>query len=57
MLVELASYFQFVSSLTLCTANISPLTAIDKFSGVRNGKIRDDVYDDCQDISVGNYTI
>ena len=30
--------------------NISPLTAIEKFSGVRNGKIRADVYDDYQDI-------
>ena len=30
--------------------NISPLTAIEKFSGVRNGKIRADLYGDCQDI-------
>ena len=30
--------------------NISPLTAIEKISGVRNGKIRADVYDDCQDM-------
>ena len=30
--------------------NISPLTAIAKFSGARNGKIRTDFYDDCQDI-------
>ena len=30
--------------------NISPLTAMEKFSGVRNGKIRADFYDDCQDI-------
>ena len=30
--------------------NISPLTAIEIFSGVRNGKIRADFYDDCQDI-------
>ena len=30
--------------------NISPLTAIERFSGVRNGKIRADFYDDCQDI-------
>ena len=32
-------------------ANISPLTAIEKFSGVRNGKIQADFYDfhiDCQ---------
>ena len=25
-------------------------TAIEKFSGARNGKIRADFYDDCQDI-------
>ena len=30
--------------------NISPLTAIGKFSGVGNGKIRADFYDDYQDI-------
>ena len=30
--------------------NISPLIAIDKFSGVRNGKIRADFYNDFQDI-------
>ena len=30
--------------------NISTLTAIEKFSGVRNGKIRADFYHDCQDI-------
>ena len=30
--------------------NISLLTAIEKFSGVRNGMIRGDFYDDCQDI-------
>ena len=30
--------------------NISPLAAIEKYSGARNGKIRADVYDDCQDI-------
>ena len=30
--------------------NISPLTAIEKFGGVRNGKIQTDFYDDCQDI-------
>ena len=29
---------------------ISPLTAIEMFSGVRNGKIKADFYDDCQDI-------
>ena len=31
--------------------NISPLTAIEKFSGARNGNIRADFYDDCQDIT------
>ena len=30
--------------------NISPITAIEKFSSVRNGKIRADFYDDCQGI-------
>ena len=30
--------------------NISPLTAIEKFSGAHNGKIQADFYDDCQDI-------
>ena len=40
----------FSSQGELHTANISPLTAIEKFSGVRNGKIRADFYDDCQDI-------
>ena len=30
--------------------NKSHLTAIEKFSGARNGKIRDDFYDACQDI-------
>ena len=30
--------------------NISSLAAIEKFSGARNGKIRADFYDDCQDI-------
>ena len=30
--------------------NISPLIAIEKYSGVRNGKIRADFYDDCQNI-------
>ena len=28
----------------------SPLIAIEKYSGVRNGEIRDDFYDDCQNI-------
>ena len=30
--------------------NISPLIAIEKFSGARNGKLRTDIYDDCQNI-------
>ena len=30
--------------------NISPLIAIEKFSGARNGKIRASFYDDFQDI-------
>ena len=30
--------------------NISPLTAIGKFSGVLNRKIQADFYEDCQDI-------
>ena len=30
--------------------NISPLTAIEKFSSVRNGKMQADFYDDCQGI-------
>ena len=35
----------FNSRGKLRTANISPLTATEKFSGVRNGKIRADFYD------------
>ena len=31
--------------------NISPLTAIEKSSGARNGKIQADFYDDCHNIS------
>ena len=31
-------------------ANVSPLTAIDMFSGAHSGKIKADFYDDCQDI-------
>ena len=34
----------------LRVANISPLTAIDTFSGARIGKIKADFYDDCQNI-------
>ena len=30
--------------------NISPLTSIEKFSGVHNGKIQAEFYNDCQDI-------
>ena len=30
--------------------NISPLTSIEKFSSVRNGKIQADFYDDCPGI-------
>ena len=30
--------------------DMSPLIAIEKYSGARNGKIRADVYDDCQNI-------
>ena len=40
----------FSSEGALRTANISPLTAIERFSGIRNGNIRADCYDDCQDI-------
>ena len=28
----------------------SPLIAIEKYSGVRNGKIQADIFDDCQNI-------
>ena len=43
----------FSRKRALRTANLSPLTVIERFSGVRNGrdgKIRADFYDDCQDI-------
>ena len=40
----------FNSQGALREANKYPLTAIDTFSGARNGKIRADFYDDCQDI-------
>ena len=40
----------FSSQGALCAANLSALTAIERFSGVRNGNIRTDFYDDCQDI-------
>ena len=40
----------FANQEALRVANISPLTAIDTFSGARNGKIKADFYDDCQNI-------
>ena len=40
----------FISQGELHTAYISPLTAIEKFSGVHNGKIQADFYDDCRGI-------
>ena len=40
----------FANQEALRIANISPLTAIDTFSGARNGKIKADFYDDCQNI-------
>ena len=40
----------FANQEALHIANISPLTAIDTFSGARNGKIKADFYDDCQNI-------
>ena len=49
--LEQAAVFQCVHNQeALHIANISPLTAIDKFSGARNGKIKTDFYDDCQNI-------
>ena len=41
----------FANQEALLVANISPLTAIDTFSGARNGKIKADFYDDCQNIA------
>ena len=38
----------FTSQGALRTVNISPLTTIEIFSGVRNGKIRAELYEDCQ---------
>ena len=38
----------FANQEALRAANISPLTAIDTFSGARNGKIKADFYHDCQ---------
>ena len=40
----------FANQEALHAANVSPLTAIDTFSGERSGKIKGDFYDDCQDI-------
>ena len=40
----------FAKQEGLRVANISPLTAIDTFSGARNGKIKANFYDDCQNI-------
>ena len=40
----------FANQEALRVANISPLTAIDAFSGARNGKIKADFYDDCKNI-------
>ena len=40
----------FNNQEALHAANIFPLTAIDTFSGVGNGKIGTDTYDDCQNI-------
>ena len=40
----------FANQEALHAANVSPLTAIDTFSGACSGKIKEDFYDDCQDI-------
>ena len=40
----------FANQEALRIANISPLTAIDTFSGAHNGKIKADFYDDGQNI-------
>ena len=40
----------FANQEALHAVNVSPLTAIDTFSGARSGKINADFYDDCQDI-------
>ena len=41
----------FANQEALRVANISPLTDIDTFSGARNGKIKADFYNDCQNIT------
>ena len=46
----------FANQEALHAANVSPLTAIDTFSGVRSGKIRAEFYDDCQDMPDPVYT-
>ena len=40
----------FANQEALHAANVSPLTASDTFSSVRSGKIKEDFYDDYQDI-------
>ena len=40
----------FANQEALHATNVSPLTAIDTFSGARSGKKKTDFYDDCQDI-------
>ena len=40
----------FANQEALRVVDISPLTAIDTFSGARNGKLKADFYDDCQNI-------
>ena len=42
----------FSSQGALCAASISVLTTIEKFNGVRNGKIPTYFYDECQDTIV-----
>ena len=40
----------FANQEALRIANVSPLTDIEPFSGSRNGKIKANFYDDCQNI-------
>ena len=49
-LSKLQIYNVSANQEALHATNISPLTAIDTFSGARSGKIKADFYDDCQDI-------
>ena len=49
-LEQAADFNVFTNQEALRVANISPLIAIDTFSGVRNGKIIAGFYDDCQNI-------